>query len=204
MGTTCAGWRRVSARLFRLIFISATLVTSLAGCAGTSVHDVSDQAAANGDAPDQDARGIRYYERAPFILVHSDGKGGLVSELLFIEDTTRKRSVQPFAVLSQNHSELTFSFGALTEAKTAVDETTVPAALVQAAQNVAVAAAKAAFLDSAGAAAPEEVVFPAPSIYRIVKLKDGRLALRGGVAHKPGKPGEPQDIVLTIPTASGS
>jgi hypothetical protein len=202
MGFTLAG--RASAPFSLRVLFAGITTLALVGCAGTTVRDVSDQTPdTTENEADQDARGIRYYERAPFILVHSDGKGGLVSELLFIEDTTRKRAIRPYAVLSQNKSELTFSFGTLTGAKTTIDETTVPVALVQAAQNIAVALAKA-FLDSARAAAPQEMIFPAPSIFRIVKLKDGRLALRGGPAHKPGQPGVNQDIILTIPTANGS
>src|SRR5687767_5295823 len=101
MGFTLAG--RASAPFSLRVLFAGITTLALVGCAGTTVRDVSDQTPdTTENEADQDARGIRYYERAPFILVHSDGKGGLVSELLFIEDTTRKRAIRPYAVLSQN------------------------------------------------------------------------------------------------------
>lgn len=79
------------------------LASVLAGCAGTSVETIADPAA------DKEARGIRFYETAPFVLVTSDGKGGLISELIYLPDTTRKRSVRPYAFMANNNSTLTFS-----------------------------------------------------------------------------------------------
>lgn len=45
---------------------------------------------------DEDARGIRYYEGAHFLIVYTDGKGGLKAGLKFLPDLTRKRSIDPY------------------------------------------------------------------------------------------------------------
>jgi hypothetical protein len=192
-------------RSLGIAIFSLTVGGLVESCAGTSVRDVSDKTNKElHSEADKSARGIRYYEKAPFVLVHSDGKGGLVTQLIYLEDTTRKRSIQPFAVLSKNKTELTFSNGVLTDSNTEIDETAVPIAFLDAAQNVAMAAAKLGVLDSAGSDGATTVEFPAPALYRIVKLDDGSFALRGGVAHKPGQPQTPQNIQITIPAPASN
>ena len=141
----------------------------LAGCAGTSFRPVS----AKGDAKDT---GIRYYESAPFLLVYSNGRGGITSEIKFLPDVTNKRSVDPFAVLAQNDTTLTFADGTLTQSKTVVDETGVPKAIVTALEKVASAAIAAA---NAPGDEPTEADFPLPRLYKIVITAE-QVSLEGG------------------------
>lgn len=143
----------------------------LAGCAGTTVRP------AGTTALDDKVNGIRYYESAPFLLVYTDGKGGVISELKFLPDVTTKRSVDPFAVLAQNETTLTFTNGVLSQSKTVVDETTVPKAVVSALEKVATAAMSAAD-------APEgfrQADLPLPRLYKIVISGDD-ISLEGGEA----------------------
>ena len=150
-------------------FIGIVASLCLVNCAGTTVRPITADA-------DSSADGIRYYEAAPFLLVYTDGKGGLVSELKFLPDTTSKRSVDPFAVLAQNSSTLTFTNGVLSQSKTVVDETTVPKAIVTALEKAAAAAMGAA---NAPGQPLIQTTLPLPRLYRIVITKIG-VSLVGG------------------------
>ncbi len=166
----------------------------LAGCAGTTVLPAStkDQEAS--------AKGIRYYESAPFLLVYSDGKGGVVSELKFLPDVTTKRSIEPFAYLAQNETTLTFTDGVLSQSKTVVDETVVPKSIVSALEKVATAAMGAAAAD-----APEgfqEADIPLPRLYKIV-ISGNDISLEGGDAFTTdGKPIATIHATITTPGAA--
>ena len=138
------------------------------GCAGISVHPVSDDSA---------ARGIRYYEPAPFLLVHSDGKGGLTSSVVILPDLSRKMSARPYAVLARNDATLQFQNGMLSSSKSVADETVIPKAVVSALEKVAIAAAKAAFKTEGEE--DEGVKVPPPQLFKIVIEKD-RVKLLGG------------------------
>lgn len=146
-------------------------IALLAACAGTVVKPVS--------TPAQDAatNGIRYYEAAPFLLVYSDGKGNVISQIKFLPDVTTKRSIDPFAFLAQNETTLTFTNGVLSQSKTVVDETVVPKAIVSALEKIAVAA-------MAAADAPlgfNQVDVPLPRLYKIV-ITATDVVLEGGSA----------------------
>gem|GEM_PF-3076201 len=148
-----------------LLPLAALLVA--AGCAGINVEPVDDQT-------DAAARGFRFYESAPFILVFTDNKGGLVSELHYLPDLTRKQHVKPYNYFASNHTTLTFSNGMLTQAKAEVDETAIPNAAIAGLQQVAtgiVAAANANVADPA-------LQVPAPYLFRVVK-KNGKWQLAG-------------------------
>jgi hypothetical protein len=158
----------------RPLFLTLVLI---AGCAGTDVSRVTNDAYGElGKVSDTDANGIRYYESAPFLLVYSDGKGGLNSQLLFLPDVTKKRVIRPYAVLAANNSTLTFSNGVLTQGKSVVDETLVPKAIVGALEKAATAAI-AASLNAVGAEATPQL--PPPQLFKIV-LSGGNARLVGG------------------------
>lgn len=148
--------------------VSASFL-ALSACAG------SKYATLHGDGDADDFQGIRYYESAPFVLVHSDGKGGLTAQFLWLPDTTRVRVVRPYAWLAKNNATYTFSNGVMTSAKNVVDETIVPAAVISAVKQVALARLPTA--DSG--AGPSTRTVPPPALFRIVSAPDGRVLLRG-------------------------
>ena len=55
------------------------------------------------------SRGIRYYEAAVFLLVHTDNKGSIVVKHMVLPDTTRKMSAEPHEILASTKATLTFS-----------------------------------------------------------------------------------------------
>lgn len=140
---------------------------ALSGCAGLEMHNLAkpeDEAA---------ARGFRYYESSPFLLVYTDGKGGLATELMYLPDTTKKRSIRPYAYGASNDALLTFSNGVMKSAKAVVDETAVPVAVIQGLEKVAISLAKAANAQSGG--------IPPPRLYRVRRDdKSGLWKLEGG------------------------
>jgi hypothetical protein len=152
-------------------------LAALSGCAGTTVETVAiPELNAPGKLSEEQADGIRYYEAAPFLLVYTDGKGGLNSRLLFLPDLTRKKSIHPYAVLASNESTLTFTNGVLTQAKTVVDETIVPKSAVAALEKAATAALAGA-LNVTGVSPPSKL--PPPHLYKVVIEKDS-VRLVGG------------------------
>lgn len=139
---------------------------SLGGCAGTTV------------GPDDDSvDGIRYYETAPFMLVYPDGKGGLVSELQYLPDTTRLRVIKPYAYLASNDLTLAFKNGVLTQAVSVVDETAVPKKVVGALKTAAAAAV--GMLNIAGGGRSITGSVPPPVLLRVVHDPDGEWRLVG-------------------------
>ena len=61
----------------------------LGGCAGVSHSPVASSSA------DRCVNGIRYYQNSLYLLVYSDGKGGIVSEFMYLPDTTKKMVACP-------------------------------------------------------------------------------------------------------------
>lgn len=162
---------------FRSFAAGMTACLLLSGCAGTKVARVSNPAYnAPGKYSDAEANGIRYYESAPFLLVYSDGKGGLTSQLIFLPDLTQKRVIDPYSMLASNNSTLTFVNGVLTQGKTVVDETLFPKAVIGTLERAATAL-MAGTLNAAGA--PPTPQLPPPQLFRIV-LANGSARLVGG------------------------
>lgn len=106
--------------------------------------------------------GIPYYESAPYLLVYSDGHGGLKWQIKYLPDQTRPMTVKPSAFLSHAEMNLTFQNGMLTTASTMGDSTGIPKAIISAVESI---------LPLIGAAALETEKkngFPAPYLYKIV------------------------------------
>jgi hypothetical protein len=162
----------------RLYWIAAaSMIVGLTGCAGTTVTPISygTGATAVGGKADADAKGLRYYEGAYFLIVYSNGKGGLKSEVKFLPDLTRKRSINPYAYLAKNETTLTFSNGMLTESNSVIDEAIIPKAMISAAEKIASAGFAAA------RKAGEEPVLPKPVLFKIrINPTTGDLELLGG------------------------
>lgn len=81
--------------------------------------------------------GIRYYAPAPYVLVYSDGKRGIVWELHILPDTSRVLSARPYNFLATLEADFTFNTkGLLTESKVTADSTDIPVAIVEAISEV--------------------------------------------------------------------
>lgn len=187
--------RLLRSRLSMQLLASGPIIAGaalLSSCAGTKVGRISNPAyQVDGRFSDAKAQGIRYYESAPFLLVYSDGKGGLVSKLLFLPDLTQKRTVDPYALLASNNTTLTFTNGVLTQGKTVVDETIVPKAVVGALEKAAGVALKAFNVAGGGASGN----LPPPLLFKII-LKNGSARLAGGKS--VGSDGTPRAIGVTV------
>lgn len=142
----------------------------LAGCAGIDSKSIPPRDA-DLDTVDAKDLGFRYYETSPFLLLYADGKGGLVSKVLYLPDTTKKRSIRPYNYGAKNDVTLKFDHGRLVQAKAVVDETVIPVAVVAALEKVAVAYTKAGNGGSD--------TLPVPSLYRILGKPDGTWSLEG-------------------------
>lgn len=143
------------------------LILALCGCAGTSVHPIAygtknDANHVEGE-DDSKVNGFRYYEGAHFLIVYTDGKGGLKSEVKFLPDLTRKRSINPYAYFSKNETTLTFSNGMLTDSKSVIDEAAIPKVAISAAEKIALASIAAANK----AAGNEATYLPEPVLFKI-------------------------------------
>lgn len=139
-----------------------------ASCASTTVKPISSQTV---DDDCCEIVGFRYYESSPYILVTADGKTGLKSELIYLPDPTKKRSVELSEFLASNNATLTFTDGVLTSAKNKGDAAVVPKAIVDAAKAVAVALAGAAPLavlgDDTKPERPEPFKAPGPVLFKL-------------------------------------
>jgi hypothetical protein len=164
----------------RRMVAGSALCALFFGCAGNTVKTLpyqADRTAAK--TADAKVDGIRYYEEAPFILVYSDSKGGLHTELLFLPDTTRTKVIDPYAWVANNKTVLTFNHGVLTTSSEVLDDTVVPKAIVEAAKTALIAAADLPKADEAN----DEV--PPPALYRLWVNDDGSAELIGGYGTDP-------------------
>lgn len=164
----------MSTRLIVALLFGGMVVTCLESCAGTETTTIRLYGSGDPKAEDIAADGIRYYEHVPYLLVYSDGKGGLKSQMLYLPDTTKKKVVRPYVWMANNNLVLTFDKGVLTESVDTIDETIVPKAAIDAAATALIAAA------DAGKAAGEKDAIPPPALYRIWVNTDGGVELIGG------------------------
>ena len=155
------------------LFLLAVML-ALGGCAGLSTGSlVTQKEIDEGD-------GFRYYDTSPFLLITSDGKGGLKSKVLYLPDSTKLRTIKPYSFAAKNDATLTFDKGTLVQAKAVVDETIVPTAIVGALEKVATARIKAANGGTGG--------IPSPYLFRIHGDSAGNWSLQGGQALDNDKP----------------
>jgi hypothetical protein len=160
---------RRSTRMLRVPVVFMALLW-LTGCAGLAVKTI-------GANPERDSKvkGFRYYQASPYLLVATDNKGGLTSDILYLPDTMKKMSVRPFAVGANNESTLTFEGGVLKQAAATVDETVIPKVTLDALKDVLAVAAKGAF----NVLAEDKPTVPAPSLFKIF-VSEGTIILVGG------------------------
>src|SRR5262245_26532875 len=150
------------------------LVCAFGGCAGVTHRSM-------GEADDAKENGIRYYESAPYLLIHSDGKGGLVWQIIYLPDQTRKMVAKPFNFFAKLDSTLSFTNGVLTSAKDVATADAVPKAIVEAIQKVAPLLLGAARADGI------EPEVPAPHLYKIVVHGQSQVEFFGGPGDTPIK-----------------
>ena len=137
----------------------------LAGCAGVTHLP---------DGGDKD-HGIRYYRTAPYLLVHSDTRGGLVTKLLYLPDQTQVMSATPKSRLASIKTSLEFQDGVLTSASEEPDSTVMPGAILSAAETV---------LSLLAARMEPGDKVPQPSLYKITVHGD-RITFVGGEGDAP-------------------
>lgn len=162
------------------------LVLTFGGCAGLKATHVGSA----GSEPDKEARGFRFYEQAPFLLIHSDGQGGLTSTIAWLPDTRRVISARPYAWLANGDVTLEFNNGTLSKATATIDETVVATKSFDALAKVLAAAAMNAV------PAVREGKIPTPYLFRIVSAGSG-ITLLGGPAQDES--GQEIEIAVTLP-----
>jgi hypothetical protein len=162
--------------------IPCVVFSVLCACAGMETRTIKPDvastrtcdASSNRELCDNDtnAKGFRYFEEAPFVFVHSDGKGGISAEIVWLPDTTKKMSIKPYAFLATNKVSLSFTNGMLTEASSTVDETVIPEAVLSA---IVAAVVKGAETTSG------QAQLPLPYLFKITfDATSGEATLLGG------------------------
>ena len=153
------GWR----------IVTLVLCIMTVGCAAKVTHQMVTKA--------DDGSGIRYYDSAPYLLVYSDGRNGLVWEIIYLPDQSHVMMATPVILGGQTQMTLGFSNGVLTNASSIGDTTALPKALIAAVQTALPLLAAA----GAGQAQPG---FPAPYLYKLVVGRNangqGVLSFKGG------------------------
>jgi hypothetical protein len=160
----------------------------LTGCAGIEVHVVE-------PSKDDDAEGFRYYEPAHYLLVHSDGEGGLATQHLVLPDTSKLRSIELKHQGASSEATLEFKHGMLTSSELTGDATEIPKAIITAAKVALGAAAGLGAFALPGVVA-EDIEAPPPALFRII-VKGSELLLYSGDA--VGLDGKPMVIRITVP-----
>ena len=165
------GIRNYEPAPFILLYFTIFLL-GLNACAWVTHRPIS-------EAEDVNADGIRYYQASPYLFVHSDGRGGIVSEIIYLPDQTKKMVAKPFNLFAKVESTLEFNNGILKSSKDTLTADAVPKAIIEAVQKVA------PLLAMARAEIPEEEV-PAPYLYKIVVTADA-VQFYGGPGDVPIK-----------------
>jgi hypothetical protein len=137
--------------------IVAVVCALIAGCSATVTHQQETA----------DATGIRYYENAPYVLIYSDGKGGLKWQIRYLPDQSKIMTAKPSIVGGRTEMTLYFQNGVLASASTVGDTTEIPKAIIAAVQG-----AIPQLLKLGIAADLAQEGFPPPYLYKIVVAGD--------------------------------
>jgi hypothetical protein len=153
------------------LLLSLSLLT-LISCAGLTVKPVN-------PAHDAEYDGVRYFGSSKYLLVRTDGAGGLTVEPIDLPDSSKLMSAHPYAYLSSNTSTLQFTNGVLTNSEVDVDSTVVPNAIVKALEKVAVAAIGGAANVAEGSVTDSsQPTIPLPRLFKI-EVSKGHARLIG-------------------------
>lgn len=142
------------------------LALTLVACAGLSGRTLSED-------EDWSASGFRYYDSSPYLLVYTDNKGSLNSELKYMPDLTKKRQVKPYQFLASTDGKLDFEDGILTGAESNADGTAVPKAVISALEKAAKIAI-AADTSPAREVADANGMAPRVYLFKIIKTIDAK------------------------------
>jgi hypothetical protein len=153
------GERHMPIKAARWAMVSMLCVL-VAGCAATVTHQR--------ETKDGAGTGIRYYESAPYLIIYSDGKGGLKWQIRYLPDQSKVLMASPSIVGGRTEMTLYFQNGVLSSAMTAGDTTELPKAVIAAVQSALPLILGARALD----AQTERPGFPAPYLYKIVVAGD--------------------------------
>jgi uncharacterized protein YceK len=166
-----SNWRQA----LSLLTVSFFLVVICSGCSSVDYGT---------DNPK--STGLRYYDSAPYLLVCSDGHGGLKWTILYLPDQSIVKTVTPATGWAHTEMTLNFQNGVLMTSSTMSDSTEIPKSIISAVQSalpaIAAAAAESSKLPS----------FPAPYLYK--------LAWDGGTLQFIGQQG---DARIQVPLDNG-
>jgi len=143
----------------------------MAGCSATVKHQIV--------AEDANEKGVRYYDSAPYLIVYSDGMGGLKWQIRYLPDQSRLMAANPIIDGARTEMTLYFQNGVLSSASTIGDTTELPKALIGAVQSALpfLVDAKVAALDGT-----KPLGFPAPYLYKLI-IRNNTVEFLGEQGH---------------------
>jgi hypothetical protein len=165
------------------IFVAALCVL-LAGCSATVTHEVEKS----------DSTGIRYYRNAPYLLVYSDGRGGLSWQVIYMPDQSEIMTATPEVVGGATQMTLSFQNGVLSGSSVTGDTTAVPKAVISAILSALPLIAK-----SYAETQRLPYGFPAPYLFKIV-VRHNTASFIGG----EGTTSDGKAIDIQVPVNSGA
>lgn len=142
--------------------------------------------AATNERRDEDLCGFRFYQPSTYLLVYSDGRGGIKWELHQLPDPSKTLSAQPYNYMSTLDLTLEFDNNfILSSVKEVADTAVVPETIIKQIAELAPALLGAAIVESA-----DRQTFPAPLLFKLVTV-EGELRLVGAGS-------TPNDINVTV------
>ena len=191
--------------MYRLLILGSLLM--LVGCTagshhrgvpvepwpvGTSRNDDVVKAARRKNAEHEaKATGVRYYRRSPYLLVHTDSRGGLIWRILYLPDPSKKMAIDLPVYASRLTTTLNFENGTLKDSTESSDATAVPVAVLAAIKEAIPAVVQGLRIRETQPDAPTPPTkAPAPYLFKIVVLGN-TVELRGG----------PGDVTIPLPVA---
>ncbi len=147
--------------MLRACLVAVTFL--IGGCSATVKHQIV--------ADDVHEKGVRYYDSAPYLIVYSDGMGGLKWQIRYLPDQSRLMAANPTIDGARTEMTLYFQNGVLSSASTAGDTTELPKALIGAVQSALpfLEGAKVTALDGTET---KPLGFPAPYLYKLIIRND--------------------------------
>lgn len=134
--------------------------------------------------------GIRYYESSLYLLVYSNGKGGLETKILELPDPSKLTMATPTSRLAKLDTTLDFQNGYLGNAIHEGDSTVIPTAVAEAVKAVLPSLVGVLEAPEGG---PEEV-FQAPAPYLF------KIHVENGIVRFVGAKGD-KDVHITLAEA---
>jgi hypothetical protein len=169
--------RCVALSLYCFVIGCFAIALLFQGCSGVTYSAINDP------AQDIKARGFRYYDTSPYLLITRVKKGKdskddeFTSQLLYLPDQTKKFQAHPYCFLASNNNTFTFGsgqqVGVLTDTSVESDSTAVPAAIIAAAEKIVEAGIKTKTLFAQNLA-PRELINHDVVLCKIVKFGDAK------------------------------